>query len=209
MSAFRIRSIFVILTPVCVFLLYCFSFKFYPDQSKFIAHTFKHAISNEINRRIVLERKEKFDKWIVVTSVFQPSKQLRILAQIPGWRLVVVGDRKTPSNWSLPGCDYLSLNTQKHLGFSLAFHLPLGSYARKNIGYLYAILNGAKFIYETDDDNSPEDNLNGFVLTPSMSGLMFVGNNVFNPYTHFGQSTLWPRGYPLSHIGKKQNRQYK
>ena len=30
---------------------------------------------------------------------------------------------------------------------------PENNYARKNIGYLYAIKNGAKLIFETDDDN--------------------------------------------------------
>ncbi|XP_059144923.1 uncharacterized protein LOC131932067 [Physella acuta] len=151
----------------------------------------------------------KFDKWIVVTSIASPTEQVKYLAKMKDWRLVVVGDLKSPSVWSLQGCDYLSVETQKQLGFAITDHLPYGSYARKNIGYLYAIQHGAKVIYETDDDNRPNDNLKGFVLTPSTPGLMFVGNNVFNPYLHFGQSTLWPRGFPLSYIGKKQQRLYK
>ena len=29
-----------------------------------------------------------------------------------------------------------------------------------------------------------------------------------NPYVHFGQTTLWPRGYPLDKIGVPNNRTY-
>ncbi|KAK0046095.1 glycosyltransferase STELLO1, partial [Biomphalaria pfeifferi] len=50
-------------------------------------------------------------------------------------------------------CDFLSIERQKLLNFKITNSLPYKSYARKNLGYLYAILNGAKFIYETDDDN--------------------------------------------------------
>lgn len=33
-------------------------------------------------------------------------------------------------------------------------------------------------------------------------------NLAFNPYVHFGQSTIWPRGYPLEYIGSPQTRNY-
>ncbi|XP_059151066.1 uncharacterized protein LOC131937552 [Physella acuta] len=155
------------------------------------------------------EESLQHDKWIIVTSIASPTEQVKYLAMLKDWRLVVVGDRKSPATWSLPSCDYLSVETQKQLGYDVIDHLPYGSYARKNIGYLYAIQHGAKVIYETDDDNRPNDDLKNFVLTPTTPGLMFVGNNVFNPYLHFGQSTLWPRGFPLSYIGKKQQRLYK
>ena len=41
----------------------------------------------------------KHAKWIVVTTINPPTQQLIALSQIPGWKLVVVGDRKTPINW--------------------------------------------------------------------------------------------------------------
>lgn len=43
--------------------------------------------------------KDMHDKWIVVTSIFKPTDDLRILAAIPGWKMVVVGDTKTPKDW--------------------------------------------------------------------------------------------------------------
>ncbi|XP_059156131.1 uncharacterized protein LOC131941139 [Physella acuta] len=110
---------------------------------------------------------------------------------------------------SLSCCDYLSIEHQRRLGFSLTDGLPYGHYARKNLGYLYAIKHGARFIYETDDDNRPLDGLQGFILTPQTPGLFYDGGQVFNPYRHFGQSTVWPRGFPLSAIGKQQAQFYK
>ncbi|XP_055898711.1 uncharacterized protein LOC106078818 [Biomphalaria glabrata] len=149
-----------------------------------------------------------FEKWIVVTSIHPPTDDVKYLAQLPGWRVVVVGDVKSPANWSYQNCDFLSIGRQKLLNFKITDSLPYKSYARKNLGYLYAILNGAKFIYETDDDNRPSDNLEGFIYTPETPGLMYAGKKLFNPYQHFGQSTLWPRGYPLSKIGAVNVRSY-
>ncbi|KAI8741864.1 glycosyltransferase STELLO2 [Biomphalaria glabrata] len=149
-----------------------------------------------------------FEKWIVVTSIHPPTDDVKYLAQLPGWRVVVVGDVKSPANWSFLNCDFLSIEKQQLLNFKITDSLPYKSYARKNIGYLYAILNGAKYIYETDDDNRPSDNLDGFIYTPETSGLMYAGKKLFNPYQHFGQSTLWPRGYPLSKIGAANSRSY-
>ena len=56
---------------------------------------------------------------------------------------------------SHPNCVFLSVEKQKTLGYRIHDLIPYKSYARKNIGYLYAIQHGAKVIYETDDDNCP------------------------------------------------------
>ncbi|XP_041376329.1 probable glycosyltransferase STELLO1 isoform X1 [Gigantopelta aegis] len=149
-----------------------------------------------------------FDKWIVVTTIFSPTDDVKFLAKIPGWKVVVVADRKTPRHWSSPNCIFLDLETQQQLGFESVALLPTGSYARKTIGYLYAIARGAKVIYETDDDNRPLDLLRNFILQPQTSGIMFDGEHLFNPYRHFGQPTLWPRGYPLNAIGDNVSYNY-
>ena len=104
------------------------------------------------------------DNWIVVTTIQYPTPQLCHLAQEKGWELVVVGDTKTPDGWELEGATYLSIEDQKALGFELAELLPTCHYARKNIGYLYAISKGAKVIYDTDDDNVPIGKLLPFLL---------------------------------------------
>ncbi|RUS86837.1 hypothetical protein EGW08_005374, partial [Elysia chlorotica] len=124
------------------------------------------------------------------------------MAAIPGWKIVVVGDKKTPANWSHPNCVFLSLAEQGTLGFQLSKRLPVHSYSRKNLGYLFAVRQGAKVIFDTDDDNRPLDDFKSFIYSPTTTGLVVdsLNRTVFNPYPHFGQATLWPRGYPLTAI---------
>ena len=95
----------------------------------------------------------------------------------------------------------MSVEKQKSLGYRIHDLLPYKSYARKNIGYLYAIQHGAKIIYETDDDNSPTSGKITFYQQETGDFLVYKTDSILvNPYEHFGQSTIWPRGYPLDHI---------
>lgn len=66
---------------------------------------------------------------------------------------------KTPLNWTFSNPDtvFLSTETQLQLGYKVLKYLPWNSYTRKVIGYLYAIEHGAQVIYDTDDDNAPDD----------------------------------------------------
>ncbi|GAB6020484.1 hypothetical protein CHUAL_003172 [Chamberlinius hualienensis] len=78
------------------------------------------------------------------------------------------------------------------------------------IGYLYAIQHGAKYIYDTDDDNHPTGNKINFFLNSTMNGLIYDDESqlVVNPLPHFGQDNVWPRGYPLEAIAIKPNQSY-
>jgi hypothetical protein len=93
------------------------------------------------------------DKWIVVTTINYPTEAVKKLANIEGWKVVVVGDKKTPKDWNYTNCIYLSIEKQKELGYKIHDLLPYGHYGRKNIGYIFAVQHGARVIYETDDDN--------------------------------------------------------
>ena len=145
-----------------------------------------------------------FEKWIVVTTIQAPTPQLRKLAEIPGWRLVVVGDKKTPQDWHLDNCDYLSPEKQLASNYELAKLLPWNSYSRKNIGYLYAIEHGAKIIYETDDDNEPIGGLNP-TSPKSLLPECLTSSKFVNVYSYFGQPDVWPRGLPLEVIATSRN----
>jgi hypothetical protein len=74
-----------------------------------------------------------------------------------GWDFIVAGDGKSPPDYALEGCRFLSLDAQRESGFALGRICPERSYTRKNIGYLSAIQSGANVIVETDDDNHPRD----------------------------------------------------
>ena len=97
---------------------------------------------------------------------------------------------------------FLDVEKQKQLGYKCHQLLKYKSYTRKNIGYLYAIQHGAKIIYETDDDNSPSNGKIEFDQNQDVEYHVYdsVKSNVVNPYAHFGQKSIWPRGYPLDKI---------
>ena len=120
----------------------------------------------------------------------------------------MVGDKKTPLDWKYKDTYYLNVNDQMILAkkYNLINKIPYNSYIRKLVGYLFAIDNGAKYIYETDDDNSPLDGLFGFRYE-NFKGLELDLDNkcnndtlFVNPYSYFGQPSVWPRGYPLEKI---------
>ena len=53
------------------------------------------------------------------------------------------------------------------------------------------------------------DDLHSFHMTSPVSALSICTTNLtYNPYIHFGQSTTWPRGFPLEHIGEPTTHNY-
>ena len=48
---------------------------------------------------------------------------------------------------------FLSAEDQIKMSSKFVSNLPWHSFARKNVGYLYAIAQGAKIIFDFDDDN--------------------------------------------------------
>ena len=143
--------------------------------------------------------------WIVVTSINNVTEQVKKLSTTKSFQLLVIGDRKSSQKWSLNKTIFLDIESQKNLKFKSFKTTPFNSYTRKNMGYLYAIKMGAKFIYDTDDDNAPTVNLEEyFNFNDSDHGLIFdcESPKILNPYAHFGQPLIWPRGYPLTDIHK-------
>ncbi len=133
--------------------------------------------------------------FIVVTSVFPPTDALRAFARLSEWHMIVVGDQRTPPEWALDGVTYLSPSAQTALGFETTNLLPWNHYARKMVGYLYAMREGAQVIADTDDDNIPKDNW----ACPKFEGEFDVitGSGFVNVYRRFTDAFVWPRGYPL------------
>jgi len=97
----------------------------------------------------------------VITTIQEPTEaiiQFTAYLYRRASKLVVIGDKKGPATYPIEGVVFLSLQDQLKSQFELARKLPTAHYARKNIGYLTAIAQGASCIYETDDDNAPLPN---------------------------------------------------
>jgi hypothetical protein len=141
----------------------------------------------------------------IITTIQKPTKAvigLLSVLKIAGTPLLVVGDRKGPSSFDIEGALFLSLQDQIKSDFALAQLLPENHYARKNIGYLYAMSQGASCIYETDDDNAPLDNWDIRTKTVSASKIEMKG--WVNAYRFFTSENIWPRGFPLDEIAARE-----
>jgi hypothetical protein len=84
-----------------------------------------------------------------------------------------------------------------------ASQLPVDSYTRKNIGYLAAMKAGATIIVDTDDDNAPLPQFwDNFDV--NIRGDIISGSGWVNVYRYFTDSLIWPRGFPLTEISRKE-----
>ncbi len=142
-------------------------------------------------------------KFIVITTINEKSKAICEFEKMDGWHLVIVGDRKSKPIANSRNLTFLSVEDQKKLGVSILGKLPYDHYTRKNIGYLYAISQGAELIYDTDDDNFPNPDW-GF--DPFRCQLRIESASKYlNVYQYFSEENIWPRGFPLEHIaGSKE-----
>lgn len=153
------------------------------------------------------------ERWIVITSIFYPTAAVERFLQLSlAWSLIVVADRKTPSDWlsRLKGNRsrvlFLSMDDQHSLKYLILRHLSENSYARKNVGYLVAIQCGAKIIFESDDDNLLEANqiyhLPKVVASNDVPWIAFHRQRSLfvNIYASFGHPHIWPRGFPVDQL---------
>lgn len=137
-------------------------------------------------------------KFVVITSIFSPTRAISGFAGKKDWTVIVVGDKKTPKGWACDGVRYLAVNDQTVEKFSIASALPWNHYSRKMIGYLEAIWAGADIIVDTDDDNIPKL---GWGILPFEGNFQHSTEKGYvNIYRYFCDDPVWPRGFPLRHV---------
>mmetsp|Transcript_26392 Transcript_26392/g.91059 ORF Transcript_26392/g.91059 Transcript_26392/m.91059 type:complete len:401 (+) Transcript_26392:106-1308(+) len=159
----------------------------------------------------------------VCTTINAPTDAIKQVANVTGWCVVIVGDRKTPDadyerlERALPKTfKYLSYAAQQELPYMLVALTPPNHFSRKNIGFLYAAHAGAQLIFDFDDDN--ELLYEGWIpdtLAEASSSYVFASHDrvraapryaFVNPYARvFGAPQMWPRGYPLDRINTPTN----
>ncbi|RLN34693.1 uncharacterized protein C2845_PM03G14860 [Panicum miliaceum] len=150
--------------------------------------------------------------WIVFSASPHAPKH-RPLRAVPGWQLLAVADEATPADWSHPGSVLLTLADQARLGFRSVAFLPVRGPARKAAAYLFAVQRGARVIYDADARNAvlggnltkhfdvnPDQRQGGAVLLQYSHA--DPNRTVVNPFVHFGQPSVWPRGLPLEKAGE-------
>lgn len=153
------------------------------------------------------------NKWVVITSINGPQPRYSDYIE-RGWRLVVVGDLKSPNKefetWTNDSQHFLNAQLQSEMYPELSAAIGFNTYARKNLGYLYALAQGAKVIWETDDDTFIRKELPDptSLFENSRNYVVKGRSQAFNPYVFFApNSGLWPRGFPLRNVflGRSSN----
>lgn len=153
--------------------------------------------------------------YLIITSIaneHQPAlKQFAVAALQRNLRFIVVGDTKSPNDFNIKGCDFYSIARQEALNFDLSKILPLNHYARKNLGYLIAMSEGAEIIIETDDDNFPMEDF-WHNRTKRVNAHLLSNKGWVNVYKYFTDVHIWPRGFALENIRDTlpllENKQY-
>lgn len=130
--------------------------------------------------------------FCVVTTIFKPTKAIEELYERFGTGLIIVGDKKTPQEWFYNGVVPIRESNK--------LYAPDNHYARKNLGYLEAIRKGAGLIYESDDDNIPNENWKIREYERLSNESMTEG--WFNVYSIFSNNHIWPRGFSLKNVRK-------
>jgi hypothetical protein len=128
----------------------------------------------------------------VITTINPPTKAVERLHEKFGQNLIIVGDKKTPLHWNYEGVTPIREPNR--------LYAPDNHYARKNLGYLEAIRRGADLIYDTDDDNIPNENW--FIRDECVDAFESEGDGWFNAYRAFSKENIWPRGFSLRHLRK-------
>jgi hypothetical protein len=140
--------------------------------------------------------------YVVVTSIASPNSILRQLAQGCSEReyhFTVIGDQASPAEFHIDGCDFYDLKRQKQTNLKFAQLCPTKHYARKNIGYLLAIRDGASTIIETDDDNIPYRQF--WEQRQRIQNVPVLQNGGWvNVYRYFTDQNIWPRGFPIERL---------
>lgn len=134
--------------------------------------------------------------FCVVTTINPPTKGIAVLNEIFADKLIIVGDLKTPKDWQYNNAQFVNPDT------------PLTNhYARKNIGYLEAMRQGATLIYDTDDDNIPNSYF--YIRDNKITANNSLGEGWYNVYEPLAQTRkteryrVWPRGFSLLHTNDR------
>ena len=139
--------------------------------------------------------------FIVVTSIYPPTKAIKSFAQLHEHELIVVGDKKTPDSWKCENVHFLSTEQQSGLPYQLIKYLPFNHYCRKMLGYLKAMDQNAEVIIDTDDDNYPKANWS-FPALENKYDCIEPNQGFVNIYQCYSDQHIWPRGLPLNLVKK-------
>ena len=141
------------------------------------------------------------NKFIVTTTINPPTEALRKFAAMDDWKLIVVGDKKTPHDtYKELNCIYLHPAYQENGFKELSDIIGWNCIQRRNIGFVEAYNRGADVIATVDDDNIPYDNWGSLLIgNPPVEAIEYVVKQTFDPLSVFNVP-YWHRGFPVNEL---------
>jgi hypothetical protein len=149
------------------------------------------------------------NRFIVCTTINEPTEAIRRFDAMTDWTLIVVGDRRTPSHYPLENGIYLSPDEQMKLAPRLSDAIGWDKIQRRNMGFVLARKLGAELIATVDDDNEPYEHWGRSVLVGKMVSVSEYRSSelAFDPLSVTNQGHLWHRGFPLQLLSNRDNHQ--
>jgi hypothetical protein len=151
-------------------------------------------------------------KFIVTTTIYEPSESIKKFNDMKDWTLIIAGDLKTPHESFKDMKGYLHPDEQEKLYPELSSKIGWNCIQRRNISLLHAYKLGADIIAIVDDDNIPLDGwgenlLIGKEITCKVYTCLDCP--VFDPLSATNYKHLWHRGFPIKYIHKKNNIEFR
>jgi hypothetical protein len=149
-------------------------------------------------------------KFIVITTINRPTGVIEKLIKNPDWRLIIVGDKRTPHE------DYLSLeracriqyvtpeyqeNTYPELSAAIGWNTS----SRRCFGFIEAYNQGCDVLALLDDDNFVNASWGKDIIVGKETEVDYyeTSNKVFEPLAVTNVNHIWHRGYPFDLVRKR------
>ena len=147
------------------------------------------------------------NKYIVTTTIQPPTKATLLFSDMKDWKLIIVGDKKTPHNeYDNGNWFYLHPDYQQETYSEVSDLIGWNCIMRRNIGFLEAYKLGADVIASVDDDNIPYKEWGEEILI-GQEILVKIFNSptgVLDPLQLTNHKELWHRGFPIDRIYEKR-----
>ncbi len=142
---------------------------------------------------------------IVTTTINAPTEAIQKFDNLPDWTLVVIGDKKTPANYSLEHGTYVSPDDQERYDKALSDAVGWNCIQRRNFGLLWAKDMGADVIALVDDDNIPYAGWGKDLLLGKKANTRYYLSQepAFDPVGSTNHKALWHRGFPLQLVPRR------
>lgn len=147
-------------------------------------------------------------KIIVTTTIRPPTEAIERFDGLPDWTLIVVGDRRTPSNYRLRNGIYFSVDEQHKYNVTLSRLIGWDCTPRRNFGFLLAYELGADIVATVDDDNIPYPDWgqNMVLGRPTEVDYFETDEPCFDPLSVTNYPHLWHRGFPVQLLASRAAR---